>query len=93
MCGLLVFISDAGTAATSGTRSRPRWRACTTAARTTPAWWSSTGDVIFAHKRLSIIDVEFSHEPMPYPPTAATRAATCRRSTARSTTTSSCATS
>jgi len=26
-------------------------------------------DVIFAHKRLSIIDVEFSHEPIPYPPT------------------------
>ena len=24
-------------------------------------------DVIFAHKRLSIIDVEFSHEPLPYP--------------------------
>jgi asparagine synthase (glutamine-hydrolysing) len=28
-------------------------------------------DVIFAHKRLSIIDVEFSHEPIPYPPTPA----------------------
>jgi asparagine synthase (glutamine-hydrolysing) len=27
-----------------------------------------SSDVVFAHKRLAIIDVEFSHEPLPYPP-------------------------
>ena len=29
---------------------------------------SFDSDVVFGHKRLSIIDVELSHEPIPYPP-------------------------
>jgi asparagine synthase (glutamine-hydrolysing) len=69
MCGVLVFISDA--------------RAADAHAEAIAAALESqhhrgpddTGVVIadqtavFAHKRLSIIDVEFSHEPIPYPPT------------------------
>ena len=74
MCGLLAFFSDAGaTRPPTGTRSRRRWSACTTAVRTRPASRSSATDAIFAHKRLAIIDVALSHEPLPY----ARRAATC----------------
>ena len=49
-----------------------RWNACTTGDRTRPgveviADPSGTrADAVFAHKRLSIIDVALSHEPLPY---------------------------
>jgi asparagine synthase (glutamine-hydrolysing) len=68
MCGVLVFISDAGAAAAQ--------RDAITAALETlhHRGPDDTGvelidtDAIFAHKRLSIIDVEFSQEPIGYPP-------------------------
>jgi asparagine synthase (glutamine-hydrolysing) len=69
MCGVLVFISDAGTAADQ------RDAIATALESLHHRGPDDTGvvvvdqDVIFAHKRLSIIDVEFSHEPIPYPPT------------------------
>ena len=68
MCGVLVFISDAGTA---GDQRDSVAAALESLHHRGP---DDTGvvlvdrDVIFAHKRLSIIDVEFSHEPIPYPP-------------------------
>jgi asparagine synthase (glutamine-hydrolysing) len=68
MCGVLVFISDAGTA---GDQRESVAAALESLHHRGP---DDTGvvlvdrDVIFAHKRLSIIDVEFSHEPIPYPP-------------------------
>jgi asparagine synthetase B (glutamine-hydrolysing) len=48
------------------TRSRRRWRASTTAVPDETGVVVVDRDVIFAHKRLAIIDVEFSHEPLPY---------------------------
>ncbi|HEX6872586.1 MAG TPA: asparagine synthase (glutamine-hydrolyzing) [Micromonosporaceae bacterium] len=68
MCGVLVFISDAGAAAA---QREAIGAALETLHHRGP---DETGvelvsaDAIFAHKRLSIIDVEFSHEPLPYPP-------------------------
>jgi asparagine synthase (glutamine-hydrolysing) len=69
MCGVLVFISDAGTAAA---QSEAIAAALESQHHRGP---DETGVVIadqtavFGHKRLSIIDVEFSHEPLPYPTT------------------------
>ncbi len=69
MCGVLVFISDTGSAEA---QREPIAAALETLHHRGP---DETGvqafgpDVIFAHKRLSIIDVELSHEPLPYPPT------------------------
>jgi asparagine synthase (glutamine-hydrolysing) len=68
MCGVLVFISDSGTAA--GQREAVA-AALESLHHRGP---DDTGveifgsEVIFAHKRLSIIDVELSHEPIAYPP-------------------------
>src|SRR5258705_7920472 len=68
MCGVLVFISDAGAAAA---QSEAIAAALESQHHRGP---DDTGVVVadqtavFAHKRLSIIDVEFSHEPLPYPP-------------------------
>jgi asparagine synthase (glutamine-hydrolysing) len=67
MCGVLVFVSDAGAAAA---QRDPVAAALESLHHRGP---DDTGvervdaDVIFAHKRLSIIDVELSHEPLPYP--------------------------
>ena len=78
MCGVLVFISDAGARAPSGTRSRRRWRAMHHRGPDDTGVEVFGHDVVFAHKRLSIIDVEFSHEPLPYPAERpGGRAATC----------------
>src|SRR5215813_11523724 len=71
MCGVLVYISDTGTAEK---RSEAIAAALESMHHRGP---DETGvstfgpDVIFAHKRLSIIDVELSHEPLRYPPTHA----------------------
>src|SRR5262245_23078164 len=67
MCGVLVYVSDTGTAEK---RSEAVAAALESMHHRGP---DETGvktfgpDVIFAHKRLSIIDVELSHEPLPYP--------------------------
>jgi asparagine synthase (glutamine-hydrolysing) len=69
MCGVLVFISDAGAAAV---QSDAIAAALESQHHRGP---DETGvvlvdrDVIFAHKRLSLIDVALSHQPLPYPPT------------------------
>ena len=71
MCGVLTFVSDAGAAAAQRDAIA---RALESLHHRGP---DDTGvevvnsDVVFAHKRLSIIDVEFSHEPLSYPPTLA----------------------
>jgi len=68
MCGVLVYISDTGTAAA---QQEEIAQALESEHHRGP---DETGvvlvnqNVIFAHKRLSIIDVELSHEPLPYPP-------------------------
>jgi asparagine synthase (glutamine-hydrolysing) len=68
MCGVLVFISAAGTA---GAKREAIASALESMHHRGP---DDTGvdvvssDVVFAHKRLSIIDVQFSHEPIAYPP-------------------------
>jgi asparagine synthase (glutamine-hydrolysing) len=67
MCGVLVFISDRGEAEVF---RNPMAAALESMHHRGP---DDTGvevfgrHVIFAHKRLAIIDVEFSHEPLPYP--------------------------
>jgi len=67
MCGLLVFISDAGQA---GAQRDAITAALECLHHRGP---DDTGveqfgrEVIFAHKRLSIIDVALSHEPIPFP--------------------------
>ena len=69
MCGVLVFISDAGTA---GQQRDTIAAALESMHHRGP---DETGvevfdrDVVFAHKRLAIIDVQFSHEPLPFPAT------------------------
>src|SRR4051812_16288070 len=69
MCGVLVYISDRGDA---GAQREAIAAALECLHHRGP---DETGveqygpNVIFAHKRLSIIDVEFSHEPLPYPTT------------------------
>ena len=66
MCGLLTYISARGDAAA---RQLPIAHALEAIHHRGP---DETGvdvlgdDVVFAHKRLSIIDVEGSHEPLPY---------------------------
>ena len=69
MCGLLTFISDAG-------RAEDHYDAIAMALEDLhhrgPDETGVTlvaSDVVFAHKRLAIIDVDSSHEPLPYPPT------------------------
>ena len=90
MCGVLVFISDAGTAAAQSDEIAAALESQHHRGPDETGVVIADRDVIFAHKRLSIIDVELSHEPMPYPPTGPEAVAICSRSTARSTTTSSC---
>jgi asparagine synthase (glutamine-hydrolyzing) len=68
MCGVLVFVSDTGNAAA---RQDAIAAALESQHHRGP---DETGvvladqHVIFAHKRLAIIDVALSHEPLPYPP-------------------------
>jgi asparagine synthase (glutamine-hydrolysing) len=69
MCGVLVFISDAGAAADQRDAIAAALESLHHRGPDDTGVVVVDNDVIFAHKRLSIIDVEFSHEPIPYPPT------------------------
>jgi len=67
MCGVLVFISDAGAAAAQRDAIAAALECLHHRGPDDTGVELVDSDVIFAHKRLSIIDVEFSHEPLPYP--------------------------
>jgi asparagine synthase (glutamine-hydrolysing) len=67
MCGVLVFISDAGAAAGQREAVAAALEALHHRGPDDTGVVLADSDVIFGHKRLSIIDVEFSHEPLPYP--------------------------
>ncbi len=69
MCGVLVFISDAGAAAAQRDAITAALESLHHRGPDDTGVELAGSDVIFGHKRLSIIDVEFSHEPLPYPPT------------------------
>ena len=67
MCGVLVFISDAGAAAHHTEAVAAALESEHHRGPDDTGVVLADEHVIFAHKRLSIIDVEFSHEPLPYP--------------------------
>jgi len=67
MCGVLVFISDAAAAAAQRDAIAAALECMHHRGPDDTGVKLVDSDVIFAHKRLSIIDVEFSHEPLPYP--------------------------
>ncbi len=67
MCGVLVFISDAGAAAAQSDAIAAALESQHHRGPDDTGVVLADRDVIFAHKRLSIIDVELSHEPLPYP--------------------------
>jgi asparagine synthase (glutamine-hydrolysing) len=68
MCGVLVFISDAGTAAGQRDAIAAALESLHHRGPDETGVVIASADVVFGHKRLAIIDVEFSHEPLPYPP-------------------------
>jgi asparagine synthase (glutamine-hydrolysing) len=68
MCGVLVFISDAGSASAKHDEIAAALESLHHRGPDDTGVEAVSRDAIFAHKRLSIIDVEFSHEPLPYPP-------------------------
>jgi asparagine synthase (glutamine-hydrolysing) len=68
MCGVLVFISDAGHAAAQRDAVAAALESLHHRGPDDTGVEVFDRDVIFAHKRLSIIDVALSHEPIPYPP-------------------------
>jgi asparagine synthase (glutamine-hydrolysing) len=68
MCGVLVFISDAGAAAAQRDAIAAALESQHHRGPDDTGVDVVSSDVVFAHKRLAIIDVEFSHEPLPYPP-------------------------
>ena len=68
MCGLLAYFStdaDRVDDATVDARAATPSTACATAVPTRPESWSDSR-AVFGFNRLSIIDVEHSHQPMPY---------------------------
>jgi asparagine synthase (glutamine-hydrolysing) len=67
MCGVLVFISDRGEAAAQRDAIAAALEGMHHRGPDDTGVQVVSSDVVFAHKRLSIIDVEFSHEPLPYP--------------------------
>ena len=67
MCGVLVFISDRGAAADQRDTIAAALESMHHRGPDDTGVEVVSSDVVFAHKRLSIIDVEFSHEPLPYP--------------------------
>ncbi|HLT10839.1 MAG TPA: asparagine synthase (glutamine-hydrolyzing) [Micromonosporaceae bacterium] len=69
MCGVLVFVSDAGAAAAQRDAVAAALETLHHRGPDDTGVELADSDVIFAHKRLAIIDVEFSHEPLPYPTT------------------------
>ncbi len=68
MCGVLVFISDAGAAAAQSEAIAAALESQHHRGPDDTGVVVADATAVFAHKRLSIIDVEFSHEPIPYPP-------------------------
>ena len=77
MCGVLVFISDARRRRRAARRDRAALESMHHRGPDDTGVEVVDSDVVFAHKRLSIIDVEFSHEPLPYPVEGRTPAVTC----------------
>jgi len=73
MCGVLVFISDAGNAAAQRDAIAAALESEHHRGPDDTGVEVVSSDVVFAHKRLSIIDVEFSHEPLRYPPSGPER--------------------
>src|SRR5688572_12249460 len=67
MCGVLVFISDAGAAAHHAEAIAAALESQHHRGPDDTGVVVADQTAVFAHKRLSIIDVEFSHEPIPYP--------------------------
>jgi asparagine synthase (glutamine-hydrolysing) len=67
MCGVLVYISDHGQAQAQQDAIAAALESLHHRGPDETGVQTFGPDVIFAHKRLSIIDVEFSHEPLPYP--------------------------
>ena len=67
MCGVLLFVSDAGAAAHQRDAIAAALESMHHRGPDDTGVEVVGSDVIFAHKRLSIIDVELSHEPLPYP--------------------------
>jgi asparagine synthase (glutamine-hydrolysing) len=68
MCGVLVFISDAGAAAAQSDAIAAALESEHHRGPDETGVVLADRDVIFAHKRLSLIDVALSHQPLPYPP-------------------------
>jgi asparagine synthase (glutamine-hydrolysing) len=68
MCGVLVYISDSGAAAARGGAIAAALESLHHRGPDDTGVELVSSDVVFAHKRLSIIDVELSHEPLSYPP-------------------------
>jgi asparagine synthase (glutamine-hydrolysing) len=69
MCGVLLFISDAGSAAHQRDAVALALESLHHRGPDDTGVELVGSDVIFGHKRLSIIDVALSHEPLPYPVT------------------------
>ncbi|MGE5827491.1 MAG: asparagine synthase (glutamine-hydrolyzing) [Micromonosporaceae bacterium] len=68
MCGLLTFVSDAGAAAQHRDAIARALESMHHRGPDDTGVEVVSSDVVFAHKRLSIIDVALSHEPIAYPP-------------------------
>jgi asparagine synthase (glutamine-hydrolysing) len=68
MCGVLVYISDNGAAAGRSDAIASALESLHHRGPDDTGVELASADVVFAHKRLSIIDVELSHEPLSYPP-------------------------
>jgi len=68
MCGLLTFVSDRGAAAAHRDAIARALESMHHRGPDDTGVEVVSSDVVFAHKRLSIIDVALSHEPISYPP-------------------------
>src|SRR5262245_48864724 len=67
MCGLLTFVSDTGSAAAHRDAIAAALESMHHRGPDETGVEVVSSDVVFAHKRLSIIDVASSHEPLAYP--------------------------
>jgi asparagine synthase (glutamine-hydrolysing) len=67
MCGLLTFVSDNGAAAAARDAIAAALESMHHRGPDETGVEVVSSDVVFAHKRLSIIDVRSSHEPLAYP--------------------------
>src|SRR5688572_17126487 len=68
MCGVLVFISDAGAAAAQHDAIAAALESQHHRGPDDTGVEVVSADAVFAHKRLVLIDAELSHQPLPYPP-------------------------